>query len=428
MALPAAELYFSEEELALQANQPSTPTFVQQAPEPALEDKIKIIGIGNAGRNALNHMIANKAEHVSFLAVDTDVRSLEKSSSPNKIILGKRGIGAGCVPDNGEQAARESLGEIMEFMRGADMIYITAGMGGGTGTGAIPVIANAAHNLGILTVAVVTKPFAFEGGRKMLLAKEGIEKLRPDVDALIVIPNERLLENCDINTSIPDAFAMADEVLRQGVLGVTELITKPGMVNMDFADVKAVMEKSGIAVMGTGRARGENRVAEALRQAMESPLMETRPNSAKGLLMNITSSGTLTLFELQQAAASVQECIREDTTFVWGTAEDPELEDEVKITIIATGLIEDSKNAVRITRPQYVDVTPQAATPPQTGQSFVPPWLRNEQLPQEDTTQPQQVEEAKPEIQPESLFTGDQKSDLDDPAIIRRKATAPKLG
>lgn len=471
MGLPA-ELYFSEDKKYPTTThvQPATPTFVEVSPIPCLDNKIKIIGIGGGGSNALNHIISTGTENVGFLALETDVRNLEKSSSNNKIILGNRGIGAGCVPQRGEEGARESLPEIMKFMQGADMVYLTAGMGGGTGTGAIPVIAEAARNLGILTVAVVTKPFAFEGIRKMRIAEEGIERLKPVVDALIVIPNEKLLENCDPQTAIPEAFAMADEVLRQAVLGVTELITKPGMVNMDFADVKAVMQKSGVAVMGTGCAVGENRIADALKQAMESPLMEIHPSEAKGVLMNITSAGTLTLFELQAAAEALEECIGEDTAFVWGTAEDSELGEKVKITIIATGMAErrtmtmfrkqeheseqpvqqpeaqllfpmrkiqpqvlpeetiDTNTHTQMVAPQktqgtyvqpvqqedtelsYVQInTPKRQINTETQETFIPAWLR---------TKTQEKEQS-------SMFSGNNKYDL--PSFIRRKKTAPKI-
>lgn len=431
MGLPAQELYFSENEQSNAIHSDDSQlTFVQTSPEPLLEDKIKIIGIGGGGRNALNHIIAAGSGGVGCLAVDTDVRNLEKASCKNKIILGKSGTGAGCIPQNGEDAARMSLGEIMDFIRGADMVYLTAGMGGGTGTGAIPVIAEAAKNLGVLTVAVVTKPFAFEGSRKMNLALEGIEKLRSVVDALIVIPNEKLLENSDADTTIPEAFAKADEVLRQAVIGVTELITHPGMVNMDFADVKAVMEKSGIAVMGTGYACGENRIEEALRQAMESPLMETTPANASGVLMNITSAGTLTIYELQQAASRLREYIADDTLFVWGTAENPAAEEYVKVTVIATGIYNKAPDSTPKTEKRNEtfmknnsDHSPAAISQPAENKAvqseyFIPGWLRNndkqETAERKNEAQPAAAEE------PEEAF-------YDKPTWIRKKAETPKL-
>lgn len=453
MGLPAQELYFSEQANAAQKQnnieQTNTPTFIEQAPAAQQKDKIKIIGIGGGGRNALNHIISSGVDDVDFLAIDTDVRNLEMSKSPNKVILGSRGIGAGCIPQNGEEAAKESLADVMEFMKGADMVYLTAGMGGGTGTGAISVIANAAYNMGILTVAVVTKPFAFEGGRKMRMAQEGIDKLRPCVDALMVIPNEKLLEISDENAGIQDAFKMADEVLRQAVMGVTELITKAGMVNMDFADIRAVMRRSGVAVMGTGRARGENRIADALKQAMESPLMETKPVGATGVLMNITSDGSLTLFELQQAAASMQDCIGEDSTFVWGTVNDAEMGNDVKITIIATGLDEEQSKRLEARLPkkeqtvkqqpakeEFITVKPEPKEiKPLGNDSFLPSWMREQQTAQEvqeaqeaqDVSQAVCITEEQPIVFPkEQLFDESTKDEIDEPSI-RRKKTAPKL-
>jgi len=447
MGLPAQELYFSEEEINSANNssvKPTTPTFIEHAPEPQTKDKIKIIGIGGGGRNALNHIIASGLNEVDFLAVDTDVRNLEMSQSPNKVILGKTGTGAGCIPKNGEDAARESLGEIIDFMRGADMVYLTAGMGGGTGTGVIPVIANAARNMGILTVAVVTKPFAFEGPRKMRMAQEGIDKLSEEVDALMVIPNEKLLGICEKDAGIQEAFAKADEVLCQAVVGVTDLITKAGMVNMDFADIKTVLQNSGLAVMGTGRAWGDNRVEEALKQAMESPLMETNPANVRGALMNITSNGSLTLFELQQAAETVQEYVGDEATFIWGSVEDPEIGDEVKITVIASGIdpvaAAERREAIRREErkkqapemkeePAFMNVTvPKYVPQTDSGESFIPIWMRKEKS-SEHPSEKVKTEEAlvaENENIEESLFDKETETIYDEPTFIRKK-TAPKL-
>ncbi len=444
VGLPAQELYFAEDEQARAVrSDASLSSFVQEVPKSVpIEEKIKIIGIGGGGRNALNHIITCGSGGVGCLAVDTDVRNLEKAACKDKLILGRSGTGAGCVPQNGEDAARESLGEIMDFVRGADMVYLTAGMGGGTGTGAIPVIAEAVKNLGCLTVAVVTKPFAFEGARKMRIALEGIDKLSRVVDALIVIPNEKLLENSDTDTTVSQAFAMADEVLRQAVLGVTELITRPGTVNMDFADIKAVMHRSGIAVMGTGTAFGENRIEEALRQAMASPLMETAPTNATGILMNIASAGTLTIYELLQAAESLKKYMADSTVFVWGTVEDPELNDNVKITIIATGICdqvikaqeqpevkqkvenkarrlifkkEENGKSVVTAAPQQPETTPDQS------ESFIPAWLRSSNS-EKAKHKPEPVREIQPELPEET-----EDSVYDEPTWIRRKATAPKI-
>lgn len=443
MGLPAQELYFSEEEIYSPKNpsaKPSIPTFIEHAPESQTKDKIKIIGIGGGGRNALNHIIGTGLNDVDYLAVDTDVRNLEMSQSPNKVILGKNGTGAGCIPKNGEEAARESLGEVIDFMRGADMVYLTAGMGGGTGTGVIPVIANAAHNMGILTVAVVTKPFAFEGPRKMRMAQEGIDKLSQEVDALMVIPNEKLLAICEKDAGIQEAFAKADEVLCQAVVGVTDLVTKAGMVNMDFADIKTVLQRSGLAVMGTGIAWGDNRVEEALKQVMESPLMETNPANVRGALMNITSNGSLTLFELQQAAETIQEYVGEEATFIWGSVEDPEIGDEVKITVIAAGIDPkaaprkiDAKEAPKAKEePAFVKITlPRHVAQTDSAESFIPVWMRKEkeaEQPYEEvkTEKAEEIKEAEREETKEPLFDKETATIYDQPTFIR-KNTAPKL-
>lgn len=309
-------------------------------PEPVRKESIKIIAVGGGGGNALNHIISKGIEGVDILAVNTDIRSLDMSLSPNKIVLGEKitkGLGAGALPEVGERAANESLTEIREYLKGADMVYLTAGMGGGTGTGALPIIAETAKEMGILTVAVVTKPFSFEGSRRMRYAENGIERLRKSVDALIVVPNDKLLEISSRETPLSESFSMVDEVLRQAVQGVTDLVTRPGLVNVDFADLKSVMRHAGPAVMGIGSAKGENRIESALKEALESPLMECTMHGAKGVLMNITCGGDLGIHEIQQASAYMEQIISEDATFVWGCAEDNNLEGSVEIVLIATG-------------------------------------------------------------------------------------------
>jgi len=314
--------------------------FAIDKPEHARREVIKVVSVGGGGGNAINHVISKGIEGVDLLAVNTDARSLEMSLCPETIILGEKitkGLGAGAVPEIGERAARESIGEIRAFLRGSDMVYFTAGMGGGTGTGALPVIAAAAKEMGILTVAVVTKPFSFEGPRKKLYAEDGIEKLRGSVDALIVVPNDRLLEISDKDTPLNESFALADEVLRQAVLGVTNLITRPGMVNVDFADLKTVMKEAGQAVMGVGVASGGDRISKALAQAIESPLMECSMSGARGVLMNISCGDALGLHEIYEAAEYVKNLLGEDSNFIWGCVEDQELEDRVEVVIVATG-------------------------------------------------------------------------------------------
>lgn len=316
------------------------PPFAIDKPERERQEVIKVVAVGGGGGNAINHIIGRGVEGVELLAVNTDIRSLDMSLCKDKFILGEKstkGLGAGAIPEVGEMAARESLAEVRSFLKGSDMVYFTAGMGGGTGTGALPVIANAAKEMGILTVAVVTKPFSFEGARKRNYAEIGIRKLRDSVDALIVVPNDRLLEISKKETPLSESFSLADEVLRLAVLGVTNLITRSGMVNVDFADLKAVMKEAGRAVMGIGIAEGDDRMAKAMSQAVGSPLMECSMQGAKGALMNITCGSDLGIHEISEAASCVETLLAEDATFIWGYAEDPELEGKVEIVIIATG-------------------------------------------------------------------------------------------
>ena len=340
MGLEAANLYYREEPV-----ESSKENVTQPKERMARREVIKIVAVGGGGGNALNHIISKGLEGVELLAVNTDVRSLEMSLSSKKIVLGEKitkGLGAGALPEIGELSAKESIAEIREYLKGADMVYLAAGMGGGTGTGALPIIAAAAKEMGILTVAVVTKPFSFEGPRRRRYAEDGIKKLRSCVDALIVVPNDRLLEICRKDTPLSESFSMADEVLRQAVQGVTDLVTRPGLVNVDFADLKAVMKQAGSAVMGVGKASGEDRISKALKQALESPLMECSMRGAKGVLMNVTCGEDLGLYEIQQAAAYIEDIISEDSTFVWGCVEDGSLNGAVEIVIVATGFDNDA--------------------------------------------------------------------------------------
>ncbi|MDR0616043.1 MAG: cell division protein FtsZ [Synergistaceae bacterium] len=314
-------------------------------PAPHIRERIKIIGVGGGGNNALDHIIRNGTQGVEFLAVNTDAHCLEKCLSVEKLMLGEkltRGLGAGSRPEIGESAALESREEIRSFLKGCDMVYLAAGMGGGTGTGALPVIAEIAKDMGILTVSVVTRPFSFEGKKRKSHADQGIEKLKQFVDALIVVPNDRLLQLSDRTTSLADAFAMADNVLRQAVQGVTDLITKPGEMNVDFADLKSIMKHAGGAVMGIGVGKGDRRTDDALRKAMESPLMESSVHGAKGVILNVTASSGIGLMEVQDAAAKLQSLIDPDATFIWGMVYDEDMADEVQMIVIATGFELDS--------------------------------------------------------------------------------------
>ena len=301
---------------------------------------IKVIGVGGAGNNAVNRMVESGIRNVEFIAVNTDRQALLLSKAASKIQIGEkitRGLGAGANPDIGAQAAEESKTEIAEALRGADMVFVTAGMGGGTGTGAAPIVAAAAKEMGILTIGVVTKPFTFEGKKRLSQAERGIESLKGKVDTLVVIPNDKLLQVIDRKTSIVEAFKMADDVLRQGVQGISDLIAIPGLVNLDFADVKTIMLNTGMAHMGIGRASGENRAEDAAKQAVQSPLLETSIEGARGVIINITGGEDLGLHEVNTAAELVQRSVDPEANIIFGTVTDPDMKDEIQITVIATG-------------------------------------------------------------------------------------------
>ena len=301
---------------------------------------IKVIGVGGAGNNAVNRMIEADIKGVEFIAVNTDRQALQKSKAPTKIQIGEkitRGLGAGANPDIGAQAAEESRSEIGEALRGADMVFVTAGMGGGTGTGAAAIVAGTAKEMGILTIAVVTKPFTFEGKKRLAQAERGIESLKGKVDSLVVIPNDKLLQIIDRKTSIVEAFKMADDILRQGVQGISDLIAIEGLVNLDFADVKTIMLNRGMAHMGIGRASGENRAEDAAKQAIQSPLLETSIEGARGVIINITGGSDLGLQEINTAAELVQRSVDPEANIIWGSVIDESLGDEIVITVIATG-------------------------------------------------------------------------------------------
>ncbi len=302
--------------------------------------RIKVIGCGGGGGNAVNRMIEDGLKNVEFIVVNTDNQALRLSKAESKIQIGEkltRGLGAGANPDIGEKAAEESKDMIKDAIQGAELVFITAGMGGGTGTGAAPVVAEIAKSLGILTVGVVTKPFPFEGRKRMMQADMGISNLMSKVDTLVTIPNERLLTMVDKKTSLLEAFKKADDVLRQGVQGISDLITVPGIVNRDFADVKAIMSDKGLAHMGIGRGTGENRAIEAAKQAISSPLLETSIIGATGVLMNVTGGPDLSLHEIHEAGNMVQESTDEDAVFMFGAVIDEDLKDEIRVTLIATG-------------------------------------------------------------------------------------------
>ena len=301
---------------------------------------IKVIGVGGAGNNAVNRMVDSGIEGVEFVAVNTDRQALMLSKAGTKIQIGEkitRGLGAGANPDIGAQAAEESRQEISDAIKGADMVFVTSGMGGGTGTGAAPTVASIAKEMGILTIAVVTKPFTFEGKKRLTQAERGIDSLKGKVDTLVVIPNDKLLQIIDRKTTMMEAFKMADDVLRQGVQGISDLIKVPGLVNLDFADVKTIMLNTGMAHMGIGRASGENRAEDAAKQAIQSPMLETTIDGARGVIINVTGGETLGLHEVNTAAELVQRSVDPEANIIFGAVIDRSLDEDIVITVIATG-------------------------------------------------------------------------------------------
>lgn len=308
--------------------------------------EIKVIGVGGGGNNAVNRMIEASLSGVGFIVVNTDAQALYLSKAEKKIQVGEKltkGLGAGANPDIGKRAAEETRDDIKKALQGADMVFITAGMGGGTGTGGAPVIAEIAKEMGALTVGVVTRPFSFEGKKRGGQADNGIEELKSKVDSLITIPNDRLLQVVDKHTSINEAFRIADDVLRQGVQGISDLIAVPALINCDFADVKTIMHETGSALMGIGIGKGENRAVEAARAAVSSPLLETSIEGARGVLLNITGDSKLTLHEIYEAADVISQAADPDANIIFGVMINDELDEEVRVTVIATGFDEPQK-------------------------------------------------------------------------------------
>jgi cell division protein FtsZ len=303
--------------------------------------RIKVVGVGGGGSNAVNRMVQAGLEGVEFIVANTDLQALQLNRAPVKLQIGSKltkGLGAGSDPNVGRQAALEDTEKLIEVLDGADMVFVTAGLGGGTGTGAAPVIASLASELGALTIAVVTKPFGFEGRRRARQAERGLDELRSCLDSVITIPNDRLLSTCERNTRLTDAFCAADDVLRQAIQGISDLILMPGLVNLDFADVKMVMAGMGVAVMGTGVGEGESRALDAARGAISSPLLEDASiEGARGVIINVTGGSDLSLAEISEASVLVQEAAHEDANIIWGAVVDPSLEGRVKMTVIATG-------------------------------------------------------------------------------------------
>ena len=358
--------------------------------------KLKVIGVGGGGGNAVQNMITSGLQGVQFICANTDMQALSRNNAPVKIQLGEKltkGLGAGANPAVGREAALESVNAIREAIGDADMVFVTAGMGGGTGTGAAPVVAQTAKEMGALTVGVVTKPFSFEGARRRRFAEEGLEEFKQHVDCLITIPNDRLLQVVDKRTSMKDAFKLADDVLRQGVQGISDLISVPGLINVDFNDVKAVMTNAGSAMMGIGTAKGDEGAAAAAENAVKSPLLDSTIEGAKGVLLNITGGPNLSLMDVNEASKIITDVVDPDAIIIFGANIDESMEDEIRVTVIATG-IDEGKPAAGTTTPKPASfVKPQTSTSRITKAaeeaagskvssftsptSEIPPWIRN---------------------------------------------------
>jgi len=370
---------------------------------------IKVVGIGGGGNNAVNRMIEAGLTGVDFLVVNTDKQALLASQANDRLQIGEkitRGLGAGANPDIGLRAAEESRDEIIESIRGANLVFVTAGMGGGTGTGAAPVVAGIARDMGILTIGVVTKPFAFEGRVRAANAEKGIQALIESVDALVIIPNERLLGVVGKGTPMTQAFRLADDVLRQGIAGISDLISKPMLINLDYADIRTVMQNAGLAHMGIGMAKGDNRATDAAKQAIQSPMLETSINGARGVIINITGGEDLEMLEVEEAASMIQEAADPEGEIIFGAGIDPSLKDEIRITVIATGF-GDAKQLARqnggyVRRPAVPTANrPQSTPPPAPAPSL--------------TTQNMNPQSMMPETQP--IADPPQAGDLPDPQL-----------
>ena len=399
---------------------------------------IKVVGIGGGGVNAINRMIEAGLKGVEFVAINTDAQALLMSDADVKLDIGRdrtRGLGAGADPEVGRQAAEDHREEIEEVLRGADMVFVTAGEGGGTGTGGAPIVAKIARDMGALTIGVVTRPFSFEGKRRSSQADEGVDSLRTEVDTLIVIPNDRLLELADNGISVIDAFRHADSVLLQGVSGITDLITTPGLINLDYADVRSVMKDAGSALMGIGSARGADRAIEAARQAISSPLLEASIEGARGVLMSIAGGSDLGLFEINEAARMVQSAVHPDANIIFGAVIDDTQGDQVKVTVIAAGFDGGAPPSNRSTSPmskKVLDETPLAAavavdmaaegqTPsiPVTPESFSDGAFNSTQISDEDDNFDNLFGDAPATSGSNADLDGEDDGDLDVPDFLR---------
>jgi cell division protein FtsZ len=392
--------------------------------------RIKVVGVGGGGCNAVNRMIDEGLTGIEFIAVNTDAQALLLSKAPTRVRIGDkvtRGLGAGGNPDNGRKAAEESAEDLYEVLKGSDMVFVTAGLGGGTGTGAVPIVAQIAREVGALTIGVVTRPFTFEGSRRQAAAEAGASRLKEHADTLIVIPNDRLLQIVDKRSSLQDAFRMADDVLRQGIQGISELITVPGLINLDFADVRTIMSEGGAALMAVGQASGEDRATKAAEMAISSALLDVTINGARGILFNVTGGPSLTLFEVNQAAAIIKETAHPDVNLIFGAVIDPNIGDQIRITVIATGFERASSlpaetpapkarereevQAFAPRRPMEVAVErPSAPVNSQPAQPVVPQTASTQHA-------PQQPNHTTADFQPRTVVT----EELDVPTFIRKR-------
>jgi len=373
--------------------------------------RIKVLGLGGGGSNAVNRMIAAGIQGVEFVAINTDSQALMLSNAPQRIHIGEKltkGLGAGGNPEMGRKAAEESSDDLYEVLRGADMVFLTAGMGGGTGTGAAPVAAAIAREVGALAIGVVTRPFGFEGSRRRQVAEEGIQRLKEQVDTLIVIPNDRLLQIVDKKASLQQAFLLADDVLRQGIQGISELITVPGLINLDFADVRTIMSEGGAALMAVGCASGENRAREAAMAAISSQLLDVTIDGARGILFNVTGGPDMSLFEVNEAAELIRETAHPEANIIFGAVIDEGMVDKIRITVVATGF--DTTSAPARPQPQQRTSGSQPARPATTAASAAQP--------QPSAARPRQPERTRVEVQVPQFAGGDE---LDIPPFLRNR-------
>ncbi|MDX9992972.1 MAG: cell division protein FtsZ [Anaerolineales bacterium] len=386
--------------------------------------RIKVVGVGGGGTNAVNRMIEEGIQGVEFVAVNTDAQALTLAKAPNKVRIGEkltRGLGAGGNPDTGRKSAEESAESLYAVLKNADMVFITAGLGGGTGTGAAPIVAQIAKECGALTIGVVTRPFTFEGAKRQQSAEAGMDALKEHADTLIVIPNDRLLQIVDKRASLNDAFLMADDVLRQGIQGISELITVPGLINLDFADVKAIMSEGGAALMAVGQASGDERARTAAEQAISSRLLDITIDGARGVLFNVTGGPNMTLFEVNQAAAIIRETSHPDVNMIFGAVIDPNMGDDIRITVIATGferagiprrIVERPAAHIETPRPSVVQLQrPAEMATVNAGNAA------SQHAPSMPVQQPIQPPAPQPEFKPQNTY----QEDLDIPTFLRNR-------